>query len=66
MAKVTSKHDAVLHLPSGPSIRPGATVNVLEWDTVKDSDMVKAWLAAEVITVEEAEDEKPKDTKPEK
>lgn len=55
MARVTSKHDAPLGIPGGPSLRPGATVWVDQWDILRENSVVKAWLDAGLIEEEPAD-----------
>jgi hypothetical protein len=50
MAKVKSNHDVSLQFPIvGVTLNPGATIEIPNWDVVKNSDTVAAWLGAKVI-----------------
>ncbi len=51
MTTIKSNHDAPLPLPGGQTINPFATVSVENFDVLQHNDVVKAWLAAEVIEV---------------
>lgn len=51
MTLIKSNHDAPLPVPGGPTINPFATVPVDNFDVLQHNDVVKAWLAAEVIEV---------------
>lgn len=55
MARITSSHDAPLGIPGGPTIRPGASVRIDQWDILKENETVKAWVAAGILS-EEADD----------
>jgi signal recognition particle GTPase len=58
MANVKSNHDGPLGLPmGGPVIEPGKTVHVERWGLIKEHDVVKSWLAAEVIEVVDEDDD---------
>lgn len=54
MTNVKSNYSGPLGLPGGPVIPPGGTVAVEKWPTMQDHTVVKSWLAAGVIEVEEA------------
>jgi hypothetical protein len=51
MTLLKSNHDAPLPVPGGPTIKPFATVSVDNFEVLQHNDIVKSWLAAEVITV---------------
>lgn len=51
MATITSKHDAPLALPNGPTLRPGIPTHVKRWDVIKGSDVVRSWLRADLLDV---------------
>lgn len=51
MTLLKSNHDAPLPVPGGPTINPFATVSVDNFEVLQHNDIVKSWLAAEVITV---------------
>jgi hypothetical protein len=54
MANIINRHDADLALPmGGPVLRPGVAASVTNWVTMKDHAMVKSWLAAGLLEVEE-------------
>lgn len=53
-AIVTNKHDADLALPmGGPNLRPGVPVKVERWSAISEHSLVRAWLAAGVLSVED-------------
>lgn len=52
MANVTSHYVSPLGLPNGVEIPAGRTVRVDDWHIIRDHHVVKAWLAAEAISVE--------------
>jgi hypothetical protein len=51
MTLIKSNHDAPLAVPGGPTINPFATVSVDNFEVLQHNDIVKSWLAAEVIEV---------------
>lgn len=51
MTILKSNHDAPLPIPGGPTINPFASVSVENFDILQHNDIVKSWLAAEVISV---------------
>lgn len=57
MTVVTNHHESPLGLPRGPVIEPGRSVKVDNWHVLRNHVVVKAWLAAEVISVEDGEEE---------
>lgn len=59
MANVKSHYVSPLGLPNGIEIAPGRTVRVDDWNKIRDHHVVKAWLAAEAISVED--DDEPAD-----
>lgn len=55
MTIVISNHDTPLPLPGGPTLRPGARTNVERWELLKNNDIVKAWLSAGLLKVDQEE-----------
>ena len=51
---VTNHSESALGLPNGPVIQPGATVRVNDWENKESNDVVKAWLDAGALTLEDA------------
>ncbi len=58
MADIKSNYGSPLGIPGGPTIEPGATAKVECWKFVKDSYIVQAWLAANVIEVVSDDEER--------
>lgn len=55
---VTNHHDGALGMPAGgPLIPPGRTARVDRWEIVSENQVVKAWLAAGVLTISDVEGE---------
>ena len=55
MTRVTNITTFDLTLPTGLTIAAGKTRPVRDWDKIKNNNTVKAWLSADVISVEEEE-----------
>lgn len=53
MTIVTSNHTSPLGLPRGPVIQPGRSVKVDNWHVLRNHAVVRAWLAAGVLSVED-------------
>lgn len=51
MTTIKSNHDAPLRIPGGPTINPFASVAIDNFEVLQHNDIVKSWLAAEVIEV---------------
>lgn len=59
MANVTNNSDRPLTIPGrAQTIPPGRTVVVDGWDSLAGHPVVRSWVAAQAIAVEEPEDEK--------
>lgn len=56
-AVVTNNYSSPLGLPKGPTIEVGKSVKVDNWNALRNHDVIKAWLNAEVISVEVDEEE---------
>jgi hypothetical protein len=50
---VTSNHTSPLGLPRGPVILPGRSVKVDNWYVLRNHAVVRSWLAAGVLSVED-------------
>jgi hypothetical protein len=61
MAKVKNHHRSALGLPDGTVIPAGETVDVANWNEVKDNAVVKAWIDHKVLVVGKAKDDSDED-----
>lgn len=54
MAKITNTHKTEVGLPNGVFLKPGVSTNVPDWPEISQNLVVKAWVRAKILVVDDA------------